>query len=424
MGSTVSVCEPREDYKLVVEDSDGFVVYYVCFILMYFAMTVLCGWAIFDFFKSQNWKISFANNRLQVVTFLALGSFVRSISFIPANCITEQVLFFFKDVLFWTSFVLIIVFWVELQKYVRQMQTIQALRPVLLCVIGVFFLCRIGMLAFELLPHLKDTDASEEEIASRKKLKSLGRNICQGGTIIIILGLVGVGVYYGCKLLRKMGALSKDTMRTRLRKLTYFILLEVSVYGVFLLSWLARQTQSGTKEEEPWKWFALKCWEKVLEFLGQLVLCLTMVSRPGKKTEAKRVAQRQRQKRASINDFQRKKQARAASKGTTGGPTGLAKTVVIEEKPGDVETGEVPTSMVNPLITREEGESERVRKMAASAAVGDKHKAGHGASNGQRRYADGETKRVDGRTSVTSVASTPASPEGSGRALDGPESSD
>lgn len=250
--------------KQQVEAADGYLAYVVIFMLGYFAVTALCLYTLWTVYKQQD-KFSLSNNRLQVITFLAVGSFVRAFSFIPTrNCVAEGILRCLKDVLFVVAFTLIVLFWVELQKYVRQMQTIKALRPALLTCIASYTFFRVMVFVFEIAGS------------------GTGRNVFRGLTIMIYLGVVGVGLVFGLRLLKKMKSMKKGNMKARLAKLTYFIILEVLLYGLFLIVWttrqlLQKQLKTGEVEDE-WTNFWFKFFEKIFELASQLVLCLTMTT--------------------------------------------------------------------------------------------------------------------------------------------------
>lgn len=77
---------------------------------------------------------------------LATGCFIRVFSFIEVNCVYEEVFRSLKDIFFVMAFVLIVLFWIELQTGMRSMKSIQRLRPYVAAMTCLFVLVACNML--------------------------------------------------------------------------------------------------------------------------------------------------------------------------------------------------------------------------------------------------------------------------------------
>jgi len=163
------------------------------------------------------------------------------------------------------AFVLIVLFWVELQTQVQRMQGIEKLKPYLIGILsfytGVRLLAALSQLFF---PKFK--------------------NALNALTILVYVSIMVIGQYYGQQLLAKMKQMSDKEFKKQLMKLTLFIILENITMVILLIVFLVRTYGFQTaKFREPWKWFWLKLLEKVMELLSIIVLSLTMLGDSGKK---------------------------------------------------------------------------------------------------------------------------------------------
>lgn len=263
-----SICDPETE-KDEIEASTGFLVYQILFILGYGALLVMCCYYLVTAWIKAK-AISASNNKNQVIICLALGCLCRILSFIEVDCIYEETFRALKDVFFVSGFVLIVIFWIELQKFVRSMQSVQKLRPWLYGIMCVYVVFRVASAAADLF------------------INSTMKNLFLGVCIIMYAVLMGLGLYYGVALLRKMGEMKRGDMKARLQKLTRFIVLENIILVIFMLAFLVRNgIFSKSKKDDPWLWWYLKLIEKILEYFSIMILCLTMTSR-GKKQEDKK----------------------------------------------------------------------------------------------------------------------------------------
>ena len=156
---------------------------------------------------------------------LAIGSFVRLWSFLEVNCVFEEVFRSLKDIFFVTAFVLIVLFWIELQTGMRSMKSIQRLKP---CVaagqrpVSVPRVCpqrvpTVGVcvsvpLSCRYLIVLMGVYAVFRIMASIADLFISGgvKNVFMGVTILIYAFVMGLGLYYGASLLSKMKTMQRS----------------------------------------------------------------------------------------------------------------------------------------------------------------------------------------------------------------------
>lgn len=95
--------------------------YQAFFIITYLLVSIACGYLVTKYWIEKK-KVTLNTNRVQVIFCLTVGSFVRALSFIDADCVTEEVFRFLKDVFWMAAFVLIVLFWVELQTHVARVR--------------------------------------------------------------------------------------------------------------------------------------------------------------------------------------------------------------------------------------------------------------------------------------------------------------
>ena len=182
----------------------------------------------------------------QVVLCLAVGSFIRIFSFLEVNCVYEEVFRSLKDVFFVMAFVLVVLFWIELQTGMRAMKSIQRLRPYLIAVMVIYAIFRIL--------------ASIADLFISGGVKNMFMGVC----ILIYGSIMALGLWFGVQLLGKMKTMKRSDIQARLQKLTRFIILENLVLVVFLFAYLIRTVVfKKAKEDDPWLWFYLKLIEKV-----------------------------------------------------------------------------------------------------------------------------------------------------------------
>jgi len=89
-------------------------------------------------------------------------------------------------------------------------------------------------------------------------------------TAVIYAAVLGIGVYFGCALMRKMGSMSlNDALKAKLQRMTSFIVYEIGLLFLIFLAWLTRTQAFGdAKDNDKWLWWGLKLIEKVLEFIS------------------------------------------------------------------------------------------------------------------------------------------------------------
>lgn len=257
------VCADPED-KRIVEGTYIYGIYQAFFISIYLFVGFLCSRIIILHWLDEK-KLSLKTNRYQVVFCLAVGATVRALSFIDADCVTEEIFRFLKDVFWMAAFVLIVLFWVELQTRVQRMSGIEKLKPYLIGIMSMYcffrFLTSLAELYFEGL-----------------------KNAFNGLTVLIYLSVMVIGQYYGQKLLKKMSQIANKEFKAQLIRLTIFIILENIVLLLLLGAFVIRTFFfSSAKDDKPWLWFWLKTVEKVLEVISIIVLCLTMVGKSSAK---------------------------------------------------------------------------------------------------------------------------------------------
>lgn len=109
-----------------MEESPGYIGYQLVFWLGY---GLVAGWSVIGVYtiyqqmlvKARGRIVNLCdNNRAVVLATIAIGAIVRALSFIDLTlvyngCVGEEILRCIKDVCFLMSFLLIVLFWVELQ---------------------------------------------------------------------------------------------------------------------------------------------------------------------------------------------------------------------------------------------------------------------------------------------------------------------
>lgn len=248
----------------IVEYTWMYPIYQAFFMIIYFCVSFACARPIWELWRATK-KYTLPTNRYQVLFSLTLGAFFRAFAFLGSGCEIQALLAFLKDVFWLAAFVLIVLFWVELQTQVQRMQGIEKLKPYLIGILsfytGVRLLAALSQLFF---PKFK--------------------NALNALTILVYVSIMVIGQYYGQQLLAKMKQMSDKEFKKQLMKLTLFIILENITMVILLIVFLVRTYGFQTaKFREPWKWFWLKLLEKVMELLSIIVLSLTMLGDSGKK---------------------------------------------------------------------------------------------------------------------------------------------
>lgn len=256
--------------KAEVEASAVFVVFSVLYGLMFLALGVWCFYALTKHWKKMG-RVSCSNNKSQVIVCLCFAGVLRALSFVSNNCVYEEVMRSFKDIFITAAYLLIVMFWIELQKFVRSMDSVTKLRPYLYAIMVVFAILRIMQSVSDLF------------------LSSTLKNIFSGGCILVFLFITVLGMVYGISLLKKMGQMKKSDMKARLAKLTRFMILVAIVLGVWIIWYGIRTVGFGKKKDtHPWLWFYLKLIDKFLEWCLQFTLCLTMLTKAKKSADPKK----------------------------------------------------------------------------------------------------------------------------------------
>lgn len=230
--------------------------------------------------------------------------------------------------MFWfTAFVLIVLFWVELQTQVQRMQGIEKLKPYL---IGVHHVCVCHFLCL-FIPRCFPPPSAVLVTYGCFRFLTLIANLWAPKlsvaanllTILVYLSLMIVGQYYGQQLLKKMKQMSDKEFKAQLMKLTLFIILENAVLVALLICYVIRTFSQGkAKFQKPWEWFWLKLLEKTFETMSIIVLSLTMLgdSKKGAAKGGKTSSTTAAPIAGGVAETRRKKKVAAAGGGDNASP--------------------------------------------------------------------------------------------------------
>mmetsp|Transcript_11244 Transcript_11244/g.35858 ORF Transcript_11244/g.35858 Transcript_11244/m.35858 type:complete len:488 (+) Transcript_11244:149-1612(+) len=264
-----------------VEQKNWYYAYMAIFIAVYIAILTVCGMVLTHEWKKKGTEKAFRNNRIQVAFCITVGGAFRAASFydFPTSLeAVEEMLRVFKDIFWVAAFLLIILFWVELQKFALQQnkRSVDKLRPRLNAMIIFFAVVRLCQGIFKV-----------------TKVKPL-LYLCYLVTALFMAGVFAVAQVYGVRLLRKMRKLAMNkrasVMQAKLRRLTFFIVLETLFAFAFIVSWGTRtfffsdkkckddQQDNNWCDCDPTTWFLLKLVEKTIEVALLGVLCALMVA--------------------------------------------------------------------------------------------------------------------------------------------------
>lgn len=255
--------------------------------------------------------------RIQVTVSLVFGAIFRAAS-VPdyRQGHYDEVFRVFKDVFWITAFLLIILYWAELQNFAFQQnkRSVDRLRPRLYGLIVAFAVVRVAQGVFKAL----DINVALL-ICYALTISFLAFVFVYGGVRPRVgthhpllprfaaavaqpphspVPAAAVAQVHGIGLLKKIKTLADRTakqgaMKAKLRRLTKFVVLEVAFAALWMLAWLVRNVGYGDSkckdefdEEEPrnWcecsetLWFLLKLVEKTLEICLMGVLCMLIVA--------------------------------------------------------------------------------------------------------------------------------------------------
>jgi len=139
------------------------------------------------------------NNRAVVLGTISLGAIVRALSFVDLTevyngCVAEEVFRSIKDICFLTSFLLIVLFWVELQNSVQRRGNIDEYRPWLYGILSVYSLLRVLNSIFSI-AFFRDSDPQWPATATNAL------------SYVIYLGVMVTAAVYGAQLIWKISSI-------------------------------------------------------------------------------------------------------------------------------------------------------------------------------------------------------------------------
>ena len=214
---------------------------------------------------AAGWALS--SNSAQILLCVAVGAITRGSTFIPMPCAAEEGLRAVKDSAFFGGFTIMVLYWVELQRTVARVSSVERLRPWLYAIMVVY----VAVRSLQSVANL----AIQEPRAVYQ--------VANGVTVALYGGMLVAATLFGCRLRCQMGSMRGGgaAVQAKLSRLTRFIASEVVVMTAFLAVVGIRRFLFGWAEaEDPWLWFWLKVVEKVFEFAAIALVLATVGSLP------------------------------------------------------------------------------------------------------------------------------------------------
>ena len=258
----------------------SYILFIVFFVLMYLAVVAA---ALFSTFvtRRRNQKRGHSNKwtvRGGVVTLIGVGSFAKALAYIflmdPEDQgldVLKELCYFVKDVCWIGAFCLIILYWVQLQRFVRKSAGLEDMRPAFFWTVSIYTVVRLidALLLMDVMG-----------------LPSAIHYVALGPMLAFYCGLFIMGTYWSVALRRKMARMvaknSKGaSIEARLRKFSQLIFIENVLSVVWVILTGVRFFVDYfllLKNCDEVGWHFLKMPERVCEWGMMVTLCWTMMA--------------------------------------------------------------------------------------------------------------------------------------------------